>query len=326
MARLHRVSPGSDPGLSRSLTSRGALRLTRPDGRAASARDRRRIEALVIPPAWTEVWICTDPLGHIQAVGTDVAGRRQYLYHRQWQDRRGRSKYARALDLAEALPRARGQVTQALRGEALDRQRVLATAFRLLDLSAVRMGSRAALRRGHSRGLTTLQRRHAQVDGRVVTLSFRGKNRIEHQLELEDEDLAAVIGQLTAGDPRTLLLSWREGRRRHSVTPALVNEYLAEVTGGAYTAKDFRTLHGTVIAAQALARSGPARGRRARQRAEREAVRATASALGNTPAVARSSYIDPRVLTRYRHGELLAGSRSPEAALRELLGGDRSAE
>ncbi|MGP9745343.1 DNA topoisomerase IB [Brachybacterium sp. AOP29-B2-41] len=321
MARLHRVSPERDPGLSRSLTSRGTVRLTRPDGRVASGRDRRRVEALVIPPAWSEVWICADPLGHIQVVGTDAAGRRQYLYHPQWQSRRGRSKYERALDLAETLPRARAQVTRALRGEDLDRERVLATAFRLLDLSAVRMGSTASLRSGRSRGLTTLQRRHARVDGPVVTLAFRGKNRIEHQLELEDEDLASSIRQLIAGDPRTLLLSWREGRRRRSLTPALVNEHIAAVTGGAFTAKDFRTLHGTVIAAQTLADIGPVRGRRARAQAERAAVQATASALGNTVAVARSSYIDPRVLTRYRRGELLAGSRSPEAALRDLLRG-----
>lgn len=321
MARLHRVSPGDDPGLTRTVSADGTVRIRRADGRAAGARERRRIEALVIPPAWTEVWICPDPLGHIQVVGTDAAGRRQYLYHPQWQDRRGRSKYERALDLAEALPHARARVTQALRGEDLDRQRVLATAFRLLDLSALRIGSRAALRRRRSRGLTTLQRRHATVDGPVVTLSFRGKNRIEHRLQLEDEDLAAAITQLIAGDPRTPLLSWREGRRRHVVAPALVNEYIAEVTGGEFTAKDLRTLHGTVIAAQALARSGAVTGRRARAKAEREAVHASAEALGNTPAVARGSYIDPRVFTRYRRGELLEATRSPEAALRDLLRG-----
>ena len=321
MARLHRVSPERDQGLSRSVTSQGALRLTRPDGRPAGNRDRRRVESLVIPPAWTDVWICADPLGHIQVVGTDAAGRRQYLYHPQWQSRRGRSKYERALDLAETLPRARAQVTQALRGEDLDQERVLATAFRLLDLSAVRMGSTASLRSGRSRGLTTLQRRHARVEGPVVRLSFRGKNRIQHQLELEDEDLAASIEQLIAGDPRTLLLSWREGRRRRSLTPALVNEHIAAVTGGAFTAKDFRTLHGTVIAAQTLARIGPVRGGRARAKAERAAVQATASVLGNTAAVARSSYIDPRVFTRYQRDELLDGSRSPEAALRDLLRG-----
>jgi DNA topoisomerase I len=319
MGRLHRVSPGSDPGISRRLDPDGTAHCTGPEGEPVSAADDRRIAALVIPPAWTEVWICTDPSGHIQAVGTDADGRRQYLYHPRWEARRARDKHERALDLAAALPRARAQVTQALRGEAVDRQRVLAAAFRLLDLSALRMGSRAALRRGRSRGLTTLQRRHARVDDGAVTLSFRGKNRIEHRLELEDEDLAAAISPLTTGDPRTVLLSWREGRRRRSLTPTLVNEYIAAVTGGDFTAKDFRTLHGSVIAAQTLARSGPGRGRRGRAKAERAAVRATASALGNTPAVARGSYIDPRVFTRFRRGELLEGSRSPEAALRELL-------
>lgn len=321
MARLHRVSPGDDPGLTRTVAADGAVRIRRADGSAASARERRRVEALVIPPAWTDVWICADPLGHVQAVGTDAAGRRQYLYHSQWQDRRGRSKYERSLALAEALPRARAQVTQALRGEALDQQRVLAAAFRLLDLSAMRTGSRTALRRGRSRGLTTLQRRHASVDGDTVRLSFRGKNRIAHRLELQDADLAAAIEQLAAGGPRTPLLSWREGRRRHALTPALVNEHIAMLTGGDFTAKDLRTLHGTVIAAQTLSRIGPVQGRRARERAEREAVRATADALGNTPAVARGSYIDPRVFTRYRRGELLDGARSPEAALRDLLRG-----
>lgn len=319
MARLHRVAPGIDPGFSRRYAEDGTVHYPGPDGRPASAAERQRIEALVIPPAWTEVWICRDGDGHIQAVGTDADGRRQYLYHPRWQTRRERDKYERALALAETLPRARRRVTRALRGGEITQELVLAVAFRLLDLTGVRMGSESALRKGRSRGLTTLQRRHARVDGARVTLRFVGKGRIVNHLTLEDAELAAAMELLVVGDPRTRLLSWREGRRRRHLFPPMVNAYIAEVTDGAFTAKDFRTLRGTIVAAQALAGIGPVRGRRARSKAEVAAVKATSSALGNTPAVARGSYIDPRVFSRYRRGQLLDTSRSPAAALRDLV-------
>ena len=320
MPRLARVRPGEDAGIRRVRAGSG-FRYLDVDGSSPSQSDLTRIKGLVIPPAWEDVWISADPLGHIQAVGTDDAGRRQYLYHPRWRERRDRGKFARALALAEALPGARRRVTTSLRSQELDRERVLATAFRLLDEGAPRIGSARYLERHGSRGLTTLHRRDASVEASVVTLSFPAKSGQRAHIELHDADLAAVVVELVAGKPRAPLLAYRNGRRRVPVTPAEVNAYVRELAGAKFTAKDFRTLRGTILAAEALARIGPVDSDRQRHSAEVLAVRATAEALGNTPAVARSSYIDPRVFAVYARGRVLDLARSPESAIRELLGG-----
>lgn len=318
MARLRRVSPLHDPGL-RRVRSGSGFRYVDAAGRAATERDRERIRTLVIPPAWEDVWICVRADGHIQAVGTDDAGRRQYLYHPDWTTSRDRGKYARMLALAAALPQARARVTRSLRRASLDRERVLATAFRLLDEAAPRVGAERYLAAHGSRGLTTLQRRDAAVEGSVVSLAFPGKSGRRQVLEVDDADLAAAIGPLSAGRPRSPLLAWERGRRRVALKPQEVNAYVRALTGGAFTAKDFRTLRGTIAAAEALARIGTVETARERRGAEQLAVRACADLLGNTPAVARGSYIDPRVWSRYRDGHLLDTSISPEAAIRGLL-------
>ncbi len=288
-------------------------------GKAASPADRERIHDLVIPPAWEDVWIAVEPRAHIQAVGVDDAGRRQYLYHPGWRERRDRRKFSRALELAAALPRARGRVTTALRRDELDRERVLAASFRLLDEGAPRIGSARYLEQHGSRGLTTLQRRDASVAASVITLSFPGKSGKRALIEIDDEDLAVVMTELSAGRPRSPLLAYRRGNRRAPLTPADVNSHVRSLTGGAFTAKDFRTLRGTIMAAEALARIGTVDTVKDRKRAETLAVRATADALGNTPAVARSSYIDPGVFTAYDRGELMALDVSPESAIQRLL-------
>ncbi|WP_345801142.1 DNA topoisomerase IB [Microbacterium sp. AZCO] len=318
MARLARVSPTEDPGL-RRVRSGSGFRYVTPDGAAAGDEDRERIHRLVIPPAWEDVWISVDPLGHIQAVGTDDAGRRQYLYHPQWRERRDRGKYARALDLAEALPSARRRVTSSLRAEGLQRDRVLATSFRLLDEGAPRIGSARYLERHGSRGLTTLQRRDAAVEASTVTLSFPAKSGQRAHIRLDDADLAAVVEELVVGKPRAHLLAYRHGRKRVALQPSEVNAYVRMLTGGKFTAKDFRTLRGTIMAAEALARIGTVDTERDRKRAENLAVRATSEALGNTPAVARSSYIDPRVFKAYEKGRLLDLTVSGESAIRRLI-------
>lgn len=322
MARLKRVRPLEDAGIRRLRAGRG-FRYVDARGNAVRTRDLERIRALVIPPAWQDVWICARDDGHIQAVGTDDAGRRQYLYHPRWSAGRDRGKYARMLDLAEALPRARGRVTSSLRREQLDRERVLAASFRLLDTAAPRIGSEKAFARHGSRGLTTLQRRDAAVDSPTVSLRFPGKSGQRQSLEIDDEDLAAVVALLATGRARSPLLAWQRGRRRVPLHPDDVNRYVRALTGGRFTAKDFRTLRGTILAADALARIGPVDTERQRADAERLAVRATAEALGNTPAVARGSYIDPRVFRRYRDGNVLDTSISAESALRGLLRPER---
>lgn len=318
MPKLSRVRPFDDPGF-RRVRSGAGFRYVDAKGRAAPERDVERIRALVIPPAWQDVWISVRPDGHIQAVGTDDAGRKQYLYHPDWSAGRDRRKYARALQLAQTLPRARARVTTGLRRSDLDRERVLAAAFRLLDQAAPRIGSERYLAANGSRGLTTLQRRDASVEASVVTLSFPGKSGKRQLLEIDDADLAGVVELLAAGRPRSALLAWERSRRRVPLTPAEVNAYVRSLTGGRFTAKDFRTLRGTILAAEALARIGTVDTVTDRKRAEQLAVRATAEALGNTPAVARGSYIDPRVFVRYRDGDTLDLSKSPESAIIALI-------
>jgi DNA topoisomerase IB len=318
MPRLTRVRPGTDLGYRRVRAGNG-FRYVDADGDPLPPEERQRAAALVIPPAWKDVWICANPNGHIQATGIDDAGRLQYLYHPQWSAGRDKGKYARAMQLAESLPRARGRVTTSLRREELDRERVLAAAFRLLDQAAPRVGSERYLERHGSRGLTTLKRRDAVIEGSVTHLRFPGKSGKRQQLQIDDEDLAVVMTILAAGRPGAPLLAYRRGRRRVPLTPRDVNAYVRTMTGGAFTAKDFRTLRGTIHAADALARIGLGETKNERKRAELLAVRATAEALGNTPAVARSSYIDPRVFTAYQKGRLLDTSVSPESAIRALI-------
>ncbi|WP_106815819.1 DNA topoisomerase IB [Microbacterium timonense] len=318
MPRLARVRPFVDPGI-RRVRSGSGFRYLDARGRTPAQRHLERIHKLVIPPAWQDVWISERADGHIQAVGTDDAGRRQYIYHPDWTAGRDRGKFARALALAEALPRARARVTTSLRREALDRERVLAVAFRLLDDAAPRIGSERYLAAHGSRGLTTLQRRDAAVEASVITFAFPGKSGKRQLLQIDDAELAAAIELLAAGRPRSPLLAWDRGRRRVPLTPAEVNAYVRALTGGRFTAKDFRTLRGTILAADALARIGTVDTKTDLKRAEVLAVRATAEALGNTPSVARGSYIDPRVFARYRDGHLLDLSKTPESAIRALL-------
>ena len=320
MAKLIRVVPGQDPGFRRQRTGSG-FRYVDPAGAPAPEADRERIGDLVIPPAWTDVWIAADPLAHIQAVGIDGAGRKQYLYHPLWRVSRDRRKFVRALDLAAALPSARAQVTRALREDGQTRERALAIAFRMLDDAALRIGSERYLARHGSRGLTTLRRRDVRVDGRDVALSFPAKSGRTASIEIEDESLADALTDFATGASNAFLLAYRKGRRRVKITPAEVNAYLKEVLGASFTAKDFRTLHGTIIAADALARIGPLDRKGQRGQAERLAVQAAATALGNTTAVARNSYIDPRVFRQYARGRTLDLDVSPETAIRRLLGG-----
>ncbi|OJX67877.1 MAG: DNA topoisomerase [Micrococcales bacterium 72-143] len=319
--RLRRTRSG-EPGIRRVRRGRG-FSYEDADGRAIDdAELRARIAQLAIPPAWTEVWISTHPNGHIQATGIDAAGRRQYLYHPTWREQRDRLKFDRALALAESLPAARRGVTIDLRRDGLPRERVLAAAFRMLDAAHLRVGSeRYALEHG-SVGLSTLLGAHASVvDRRIVHLDFPGKSGQEWSSEVPDADLAAVVAQLKRRGPRARLLAWRDGGGPHPLSAEDINADIRARTGGDFTAKDFRTLHGTSAAAIALARTGPKRSASAQDRAIAGAIRATAQLLGNTPAVARSSYVDPRILDLYRDGITIDPERtaSVESELRALL-------
>jgi DNA topoisomerase IB len=293
-----------------------------PTGAAVPEREAERARSLVIPPAWREVWIAKQPNAHIQAVVTDEAGRRQYTYHADWSKGRDKGKFSRALQLAETLPRARARVTQSLRRSEADRERVLALSFRLLDQVAPRVGNARYFVTNGSRGLTTLQRRDATVEGDLIRLSFPAKSGKRAELSLQDAEVAALMSELAMGRSRAALLSYRRGRRRVALTPGDVNAYVRALTGGPFSAKDFRTLRGTILAAEALAKAGVAPTKNERKKVELAAVRAAAEALGNTPAVARSSYIDPRVFSLYRRGRTMELNGSKDAAIRRLILGE----
>jgi DNA topoisomerase I len=264
-----------------------------------------RIKRLAIPPAWTDVWICPDPRGHLQAVGTDAAGRRQYLYHPLWREHRDREKHARVLEVARRLPAAREAVARDLDTAGLTRRRVLACAFRLLDLGFFRIGGEDYAQENGTFGLATLRREHVTVhrDG-SLTFAYVAKSGLERTLTLTDPQVYAVISALARRErPGQELLAYRdEDGTWRDVTTAEVNEYVKEHLGDA-SAKDFRTWHATVLAAMALAVSTPTlTSAAARKRAVSRAMKEVSTYLGNTPAVAKASYVDPRVVDRFHDG------------------------
>lgn len=318
MPRLRRVS-ASQPGWTRRRSGRG-FRYLDTNGHPLPSDDVERIRSLVIPPAWLDVWICPLPNGHLQATGVDAAGRRQYLYHPQWRARRDRLKFSRVAEAALLLPKARRRLAADLERTGMPLERAAATAVRLLDLGYPRIGNDYHADANGSVGLTTLERRHVRRHGSGLAFRFVGKSGIEHHVLIED---AATIEALQAMRRRPggdRLLAFRsEDAGWTDLNSALVNAYLAELFGGEFTAKDFRTWHATVIAAESLALSDePGRTAASRKRAERRAIGEVATYLGNTPAVARSSYVDPRVLDAYASGETIAAAatrsyRTPDA-------------
>ena len=323
MPRLRRSEP-SGPGIQRLKAGRG-FTYRGADGGPVDAATRERIAALVIPPAWTEVWICPFPNGHIQATGRDAAGRTQYLYHEAWRLQKDRVKFDRMLELAASLPSARRRVTRDLRGDD-PKLRTLAAAFRMLDAGSLRVGSDRYAELHGSHGLSTLLCSHVVVSGDTVRLEFPGKSGQEWMSELDDADLAAALRPLKRRGPSARLLAYKpasseEAAGWHPVTAEDINDYVRARTGGEFTAKDFRTLTGTVTAACSLARSGSQPNKTARARAVRAAVSDTAELLGNTLAVARGSYIDPRLIDAFEDGRTIDRDRldSAETQLRELL-------
>jgi DNA topoisomerase IB len=315
------------PGYRRRRAGKGFSYL-RPDGSVLrDATERARIEALVIPPAWTDVWICTDGRGHIQATGTDAAGRTQYLYHPDWRTGRDRAKFARTRAIARHLPRLRDRIRHDLtHGRGLNRARVLATIVHLLDTGMFRIGSAQYADRDEdpSFGLSTLRPDHVSGRAGCIDLRFPGKSGVEHTGCIEDGDVCMVLRDLRRRrrNEDRLFAYWDPGARRwREVDAADINGYLREVSGREMTAKDFRTWHGTVAAAQALAEHGPEETRTGRRRAEAKAMRSVADALGNTPAVARSSYVDPKVVAAYEKGRTIdPQDPDPEQEVLDLLG------
>jgi len=268
-----------------------------------------RIKALVIPPAWEDVWISPLPEGHIQAVGTDAAGRRQYRYHDLWREQRDREKHDRVLDFGRALPHVRSVVERHLQEPELSRSRVLAAAVRLIDLGFFRPGGEEYAAENGTFGLATIRKQHVTCHRGEITFEYTGKSSKHREHSVADEHVCGVVTKLKRrrGGPEDELLAYRSGKRWHDVSAADINEYLREVAGGDFSAKDFRTWHATVLAAVGLAVSeSAAETESARKRAVARVVQEVAGYLGNTPAVARASYIDPRVIGLYERGITIA--------------------
>jgi DNA topoisomerase-1 len=302
MPRLRR-SDSSLPGISRRRRGRGWEYLG-PDGHKVADREALlHFRTLAIPPAWRDVWICPDPWGHLQAVGVDAAGRKQYLYHERWRTRRDEAKFEHMLVFARALPRLRQAVDRHLRAEELSRERVLACAVRMLDRGFFRIGSEDYAEQNQSYGLATLLKRHARVKGSTVVFDYEAKGGARRIQELRDRDVARVVAPLKArrgGGPE--LLAFMNGRRWVDIKSADINAYIQETTGADFTAKDFRTWNATLLAAVALAVADDGATKTSRKRVISGAVKTVAAYLGNTPTVCRASYIDPRVFDRYRAG------------------------
>ena len=318
MVRLRRVAPYTDSGFTRMRSGRG-FRYLDADGVAVAPEERARAEALVIPPAWKDVWISDHANAHIMAVGTDAAGRRQYMYHPDWRSARDGVKFERALALAEALPAARGRVTRDLGADDLSHDRILAAAFRLLDTVAVRVGAEAYFEANGSFGLSTLLVRHVRLADESLTLKFPAKSGQTMEASISDAALALVATQLLERTPRSRFLAWQDLERFRALSGSQINDYVRSATRGDFTAKDFRTLRGTIAAATSLALSGEAATERQAKKNLRAAYVAASDALGNTPSVAKASYVDPAVIDGYLAGRTISLTGSPENALIALL-------
>lgn len=309
MTRLRR-SDCSAPGIKRVRRGKGFAYLWADGRRVVEPDVLQRIADLVLPPAWTDVWICPFPNGHIQAIGTDAAGRRQYRYHDTWRLQRDTAKHERVLDFARRLSPARAQVREHLQQRGLPKQRVLAAAFRLLDLGFFRIGGESYAEDNGTYGLATMRREHVSVRGDVLKFDYIAKGSKQRVQSLVDDDVRKVVQLLVrrngGGDE---LLAYKERGQWRDITSADINAYLKEVFGTEVSAKDFRTWHATVFTAVGLAVSSALpQSPSARKRAVSRVVTEVSTYLGNTPAVCRSSYIDPRVIDLYDDGVTITRS------------------
>jgi DNA topoisomerase-1 len=301
-----RYASDAQPGITRRRSGHG-FSYRDADGRTIRDRDElSRIKRLAVPPAWTEVWICPYPTGHIQATGRDARGRKQYRYHPDWRRRRDRDKFGRMLEFANALPAIRTRCDADLALAGLPRDKVLAAVVRLLELTMIRVGNEAYARLNRSFGLTTLRGRHAHVEGSQIRFRFRGKTGRMIDVDLRDRRLAAIVRRCQELPGQELFQFVDPDGAVQDVTSDDVNAYLRDVSGRDFTAKDFRTWAGTIEAFRALRRLEPAEDQRALNQNVGQVIRETADQLGNTPRIARMSYVHPAVVDGYLDGSLRA--------------------
>jgi DNA topoisomerase I len=292
------------PGIRRETSSLGFI-FRKPNGqRIRSSSELKRILALAVPPAWTDVWICPDPRGHLQATGRDARGRKQHRYHPRWRTYRDERKFRRMIDFARTLPRIRRRTATDLAQPGLPRTKVLAAIVQLLEKSLIRVGNDEYARQNRSYGLTTMRSKHVDVRGAKVQFAFNGKSGVKHAVGVEDGRLASVVRKCRDLPGIELFQYLDEAGNVRDVKASDVNAYLKEITGRDFTAKDFRTWAGTMLACRALLGIGPAESRAQAKRNALRAIDAVAGVLGNTRSVCRSSYIHPSVITDYQAGAL----------------------
>jgi DNA topoisomerase I len=302
-AGLHHVSD-EEPGITRVRRGRGFSYHDRRGRLITDSATKKRIRSLAIPPAWEQVWICPEPLGHIQATGRDDEGRKQYRYHPDWREARNEHKFHRMQAFGAALPRIRRRIRKDLRQPGMSRNKVLAVLIRLLDLTGIRIGSEAARRRNNSFGLTTLRRRHVAFEDRGVKFHFRGKGGQPHEVSLSDPLLAGILHDCYAIPGHEMFQYLDEEGERHSLTPADVNQHLREISGGDFTAKDFRTWVASIQALLALEALPAAETDAARRRNLNEMLDLVSGALRNTRTVCRDFYVHPILVEGYRDGRI----------------------
>ena len=310
-ARLVYVSDDS-AGITRRRAGKGFIYLDRGGRRISAPATLARIRGLAVPPAWTRVWICPNTLGHLQATGRDARGRKQYLYHDGWRSLRDRLKFDHVLDLAERLPAIRERVARDLRRRGLPRDTVVALVVWFLEATLIRVGNDEYVRENGSFGLTTLRPRHVTVSGDSVRFRFRGKSGARHDVTVTDARAARLVRRCLAVPGTGPVFRYLDDAgEAHAVDSQAVNDYLRRVSGEDFTAKDFRTWHGTVLAAWALKEVGPPESKTRARRQVAAAVEQVAARLRNTPAVCRACYIHPGLIAAYEDGSLATIRRGP---------------
>jgi DNA topoisomerase I len=310
LAGLRYVDDVHTPGI-RRIGSKHRVRYVAPNGRTISdPAERQRIRSVAIPPAWTDVWICPDPRGHLQATGRDARGRKQYRYHPRWREVRDEVKYGRLIAFAEALPKIRHRTDAHTRKPGVTREKVLAAVVQLLEKTLIRVGNEEYAKDNGSFGLTTLRDQHATVTGGRVRFEFRGKSGVKHAIDLHDARLARIVKACRDLPGYELFQYVDDDGRRQAVDSADVNDYLRAITGQDFTAKDFRTWAGTVLAAKALAEVAAFRSNAEARRNVVKAIESVAKKLGNTKAVCRKCYVHPAILDAYMDGATIQTLRT----------------
>ncbi len=295
----------AEPGIRRKRVGRGWAYYEPGGALIRDRRERRRLNALAVPPAWTDVWICPNPNGHLQVTARDSKGRKQYRYHPRFREKRDESKFGRLLAFSEVLPRVRDRVERDLRRRGLPRDKVLATVVWLLERTFFRVGNIAYARHNRSFGLTTLRRRHVQVTGAMLRFEFRGKSGITRTASITDRRIARIVQSCRELPGHELFKYLDDHGRRQKVDSDDINEYLRHITGRDITAKDFRTWAGTILAAVELSRLGTAASERQAKKHVVQAVDEVARHLGNTRAVCRKYYVHPAILEAYMRDEVM---------------------